>query len=62
MRLVIAALTLTLAVPLADAGSKPGCSNHCDSTYASCLNHAKTKQARKACKTNHKNCQVVCNR
>jgi hypothetical protein len=62
MRFVMAAVLLTLPLPVADAGYKPGCGNHCESTYASCMSHAKNSQARKSCKTNHKNCNAVCNR
>jgi hypothetical protein len=63
MRFVMAALILTLVLPIADAaGSKGGCSNHCDSIYASCMSRAKSGQARKSCKTTHKACQVTCSR
>jgi|HubBroStandDraft_6_1064221.scaffolds.fasta_scaffold129622_1 hypothetical protein len=63
MRFVMAALILTLVLPIADAaGSKGGCSGHCDSVYATCMNRAKSGQARKACKTTHKACQGTCSR
>ncbi len=62
MRLVMAALILMSTLPIADAGSKGGCGNHCDSVYATCMSRAKSGQARKACKTTHKACQGTCSR
>jgi hypothetical protein len=61
MRLMIAALFLSVAIPEADAaGNKGQCKSRCDSSYQFCLNRATTKNAKKSCKADHKTCKSSC--
>jgi len=61
MRLFIATLILAVAGPAAQATSHKGqCKNRCDSNYQFCMNRATTKQARKSCKVDRKNCKGSC--
>jgi len=61
MRLTIAALILTVAIPEAQAaGDKGQCKSRCDSSYQFCLNRATTKNAKKSCKVDRKNCKKTC--
>ena len=61
MRLIIAALILSVSIPAAEAKSAKGqCKSRCDSDYQFCLKRSTTKQARKSCKTDHKKCKNIC--
>ncbi len=61
MRLFLAALVLTIAIPEAYAGSpKTVCKNRCDSNYQLCTGRAGNKHARKSCKVDRKLCKSVC--
>jgi len=61
MRLAIAALILAVAAPSAHAASKKAqCKNRCDSNYQFCMNRSTTKQAKKSCKADRKNCKGTC--
>jgi hypothetical protein len=65
MRIKIAlpllALIFATAVPEADAKINKGqCKNRCDSNYQFCMNRSTTKQAKKSCKVDRKNCKGNC--
>jgi hypothetical protein len=60
MRLLIPALILAVSMPAFAASKKGQCKNRCDSNYQFCLNRATTKQAKKSCKTDRKNCKGTC--
>lgn len=61
MRLTIATLILTIAIPEAQAkGDKGQCKSRCDSSYQFCLNRTTTKQAKKSCKLDRKLCKKTC--
>ena len=61
MRLIIAAVMLSVSVPGAEAAPKKGdCKDRCDSIYQFCVNRATTKQAKKSCKVDRKSCKHVC--
>lgn len=60
MRLIVAALILTIASPAFAANRKSQCKSKCDSNYSFCMNRATTKQAKKACKSDRKGCKSGC--
>ena len=61
MRLTLAALILSIALPEVFAGSPKGvCKNRCDSNYQLCSGRAGTKNARKSCKVDRKLCKSTC--
>lgn len=61
MRIGIAALILAIALPPAQGASKKAqCKNRCDSNYQFCMNRSVTKQAKKSCKSDRKNCKGTC--
>jgi hypothetical protein len=61
MRLTLAAILLSLAIPAADAASpKAVCKNRCDSNYEMCQGRSRTKNAKKSCKVDRKLCKSTC--
>ena len=62
MRFVIAAVVFTLTVPgLAPAaGSKSACKTRNSQMYRFCMLNARSKQAKKACKTDLKHNKGMC--
>ena len=60
MRFSIAALILAVSMPAFAANKKGQCKNRCDTNYQFCLNRSTTKQAKKSCKTDRKNCKGTC--
>jgi len=60
MRFSIAALILAVSMPAFAASRKAQCKNRCDSSYQFCVNRATTKQAKKSCKVDRKNCKGQC--
>jgi hypothetical protein len=62
MRFVIAAMIIAITLPgLADAaGSKAACKSRNSGMYKFCMINARTKQAKKACKTDYKHNQSLC--
>jgi hypothetical protein len=61
MRYLIAALVLAVAAPAAHASSpKSVCKTRCDSMGRFCSGRSTSKQSRKACKTDRKNCKKQC--
>jgi hypothetical protein len=60
MRFAIAALILAVSMPAFAASRKAQCKNRCDSSYQFCVNRATTKQAKKSCKVDRKNCKGSC--
>jgi hypothetical protein len=63
MRLLSLGIMLCLALPAWGGTQKPRkqvCGEKCDSDYGFCQTRATTKDARKACKTNRKNCKKQC--
>jgi hypothetical protein len=60
MRFTIAALILAVSMPAFAADKKGQCKNRCDSSYQFCVNRATTKQAKKSCKVDRKNCKGQC--
>ena len=60
-RFLTAVLLLAGALPLAEAAApKRNCGNRCETDYGTCLKSARSKSARKSCKTSHKLCKRVC--
>jgi len=60
MRLIIAAVILSIASPAFAASRKSQCKSRCDSTYQFCMNRARTKQQKKSCKADRKTCKSTC--
>lgn len=61
MRILIAGMILAIAVPAGYAkGNKGQCKTQCNSMYHFCMGRSLTKQARKACKAQHKMCRSHC--
>jgi hypothetical protein len=60
MRFAIAVLILAVSMPAFAASKKAQCKNRCDSSYQFCVNRATTKQAKKSCKVDRKNCKGQC--
>jgi len=60
MRFAIAALIVAVSVPAFAVDKKGQCRNRCDSNYQYCSNRATTKQAKKSCKVERKNCKGQC--
>jgi hypothetical protein len=59
MRLIIASLILSVGTPSFAGGDGP-CKSRCDQNYQFCVSRAVTKSAKKACKTDRKNCKSQC--
>jgi len=63
MRMVTLGMILGLAIPAWAGDKRPPkqvCGDRCSSTYEFCQARASTKDARKSCKINRKNCQKQC--
>jgi hypothetical protein len=60
IRFLTAVLLLAGALPLAEAAPKRNCGNRCETDYGTCMKSARSKSARKSCKSSHKLCKRVC--
>jgi len=60
MRFAIAAIIFAVSMPAFAADKKAQCKNRCESSYQYCVNRATTKQAKKSCKVDRKNCKGQC--
>lgn len=60
MRFMIAVVVLAFAAPGYAGKNTDACRSRCDSNYQLCLSRAITKQAKKACKADHKSCRGQC--
>lgn len=61
MRVMTVSLIVALATPVFSGTKSPStCKSHCDSNYQFCMSRATTKSAKKACKTDRKNCKGQC--
>ena len=61
MRLLMAALLLSVSLPLAGASvARDQCNLRCSQEYQTCLKRATTKGARKSCAVFRKTCKHGC--
>ena len=61
IRFLTAVLLLAGVLPLAEAAApKRNCGNRCQLDYDTCLKSARSRSAKKSCRTSHKLCKRVC--